>query len=210
MARILIADDHAVVRMAVRMILEKEGHEVVGEATCGVDVVAMARTLKPQLIILDIDLPQVDGITVLQRLCSGEDAFKVLVFSGMGADQYSIRCAREGAAGFISKSGDMEGLLTAIKIILSGYTIFPTNHSPNMNAAATGTIENEEQAINHLSTRELTVLRYLARGQRIRDIAKTLLLSEKTISTYKTRLITKLQVDNLAELIEIAKRNSII
>ncbi|WXL26814.1 response regulator transcription factor [Ectopseudomonas mendocina] len=210
MARILIADDHTVVRMAVRMILENAGHEVVGEASCGVDVVALARNLKPQLIILDIDLPQIDGITVLQRLCSGDNNFKVLVFSGMGADQYSVRCAREGAAGFISKSGDMEGLLTAVSIVLSGYTIFPTNHLPNLNSNTTNNFDNETEAIKQLSTRELTVLRYLARGQRIRDIAKTLLLSEKTISTYKTRLITKLQVDNLAELIDIAKRNSII
>lgn len=210
MARILIADDHTVVRMAVRMVLENAGHEVVGEADCGVDVVALARSLKPQLIILDIDLPQVDGITVLQRLCSGDDSFKVLVFSGMGADQYSIRCAREGASGFISKSGNMEELLNAVSIILSGYTIFPTSHLPTFSATSSNKFDNESEAINQLSTRELTVLRYLARGQRIRDIAKTLLLSEKTISTYKTRLITKLQVDNLAELIEIAKRNSII
>ncbi|MCU1719456.1 response regulator transcription factor [Pseudomonas sp. 5P_3.1_Bac2] len=210
MAQILIADDHAVVRMAVRMLLENAGHQVVGEADCGVDVIGLVRNLKPQLIILDIDLPKLDGFAVLQRLCDAEDAPKVLVFSGMAADQYAVRCSRAGASGFVSKDDDLDGLLTAVKIILAGYTLFPTIQLSQSTSSVPTHSSVEQDAIKHLSSREITVLRHLARGQRVRDIAKTLLLSEKTISTYKSRLITKLQVSNLAELIEIAKRNSII
>lgn len=204
MARILIADDHAVVRMAVRLLLEKAGHDVVGEAGTGSDAVSMARELLPDLIILDIDLPQLDGFDVLQRLCSGERAFRVLIFSGLGAEQCAIRCHRGGAVGYVSKDGDLSELLNAVTISLAGYTLFPA-----VSNAAMG-MGSESEAIRALSERELSVLRYLARGYRIRDIAQEFLLSEKTISTYKGRLIAKLQVENFVELVELAKRNGVM
>lgn len=93
MARILIADDHAVVRMAVTLILKKAGHEVVGEARIGLDVIALVRSLTPDLVILDIDMPQLDGFAVLQRLYTEPKRSKIVVFSGLDAARYGIRCS---------------------------------------------------------------------------------------------------------------------
>lgn len=204
MARILIADDHAVVRMAVRLLLEKAGHEVVGEAGSGSDALAMTRELLPDLIILDIDLPFLDGFDVLHRISSGERSVKVLIFSGLSAEQCAIRCHRSGAVAYVSKDGELSDLLNAVTVSLAGYTLFPAISNSAIRMGV------EAEAIRALSVREFSVLRYLARGYRIRDIAQELLLSEKTVSTYKGRLVTKLQVENFVQLVELAKRNGVM
>lgn len=206
MSTVVIADDHAVVRMAVRMMLENAGHEVVGEASTGADVVTLVKKTSPQLVILDIDLPQLDGFEVLKRLCHIGGGVKVIVFSGMSADQHAVRCSRAGASAFISKEGDIAELLSAVQIVLAGYTLFPSTQSFQEISHGPG---SEELVIKSLSERELSVLRLLARGYRVRDIANEFLLSQKTVSTYKVRLESKLGVNNMAELIDIAKRNGV-
>jgi two-component system response regulator EvgA len=206
MSTVVIADDHAVVRMAVRMMLENAGHEVIGEASTGADVVSLVKKTSPQLVILDIDLPQLDGFEVLKRLCHIGGGVKVIVFSGMSADQHAVRCSRAGASAFISKEGDIAELLSAVQIVLAGYTLFPSAQSFQEVSHGPG---SEELVIKSLSERELSVLRLLARGYRVRDIANEFLLSQKTVSTYKVRLESKLGVNNMAELIDIAKRNGV-
>ncbi|MFJ3368258.1 response regulator [Pseudomonas sp. NPDC086251] len=208
MARILIADDHAVVRMAVRLLLEKGGHEVVAEASCGLETVRMARHLTPDLVILDIDLPRLDGFGVLQRLRSESDRMKVIVFSCLDLSRYAIRCSRAGAHAFVSKDGDLPELLSAVQIVLAGYTLFPTTDFSSVDTSSR--LASEEVLMKSLSDRELTVLRQLASGRRVKDIAQELMLSEKTASTYKARLIIKLQVANFLELVDFARRNRVI
>ena len=208
MARVLIADDHEVIRMATRLMLEQGGHEVVGEAANGVEVVSQARTKLPDLIILDMDMPQLDGFAVLQRLHTEPKPAKIIVFSGLDANRYAVRCARAGASGFVSKDSDLKELTNAIQVVLSGYKLFPVTEYSTVDGSAS--LSSERELIETLSDRELSVLRSLAQGHRIRDIAKDLLLSEKTVSTYKSRLIAKLQVGNLLELVELAKRNRLI
>ncbi|MEK1939932.1 MAG: response regulator transcription factor [Pseudomonas sp.] len=208
MARVLIADDHEVIRMATRMMLENAGHQVVGEASNGVEVVSLVRTLAPDLIILDMDMPQLDGFAVLQRLHAEPKAAKIIVFSGLDASRYAVRCARAGASGFVSKDSDLKQLTNAVQVVMSGYKLFPVTEYSSVDGSAT--LASEKELIETLSDRELTVLRALARGHRIKDIADELLLSEKTVSTYKSRLIGKLQVGNILELVELAKRNDLI
>lgn len=194
--------------MGVRLLLEKVGHEVVGEADSGLDVIAQVRSLDPDLVILDIDLPQLDGFAVLQRLCGNGGRCKVIVFSGLQTDRYAIRCSRAGASGFVCKDSDLSELLSAVQIVLAGYTLFPTTDFSSVDSSSR--LASEETLVKTLSDRELTVLRNLARGHRIKDIAKELMLSEKTASTYKARLIVKLQVGNFIELVELAKRNGLV
>jgi len=207
-AKVLIADDHVVIRMATRMTLETAGHQVVGEASNGVEVVSQARALHPDLIILDMDMPQLDGFAVLQRLHAEPKPAKIVVFSALDADRYAIRCARAGASGFVSKNSDIKELTNAVQVVLSGYKLFPVTEYSSVDGSAS--LSSEKELIETLSDRELSVLRNLAQGQRIRDIAKDLLLSEKTVSTYKSRLIAKLQVGNYLELVELAKRNDLV
>jgi two-component system response regulator EvgA len=194
--------------MAVRLIAEKAGHEVVGEACNGLEVVTLARNLTPDLVILDIDLPKLDGFGVLQRLRDESDRIKVIVFSYLDLSRYAIRCSRAGAYAFVSKDGNLNELMSAVQIVLAGYTLFPTTDFSSVDTSSR--LATEETLMKSLSDRELAVLRQLARGRRVKDIAKELMLSEKTASTYKARLILKLQVANFLELVEFAKRNKVI
>lgn len=208
MARILIADDHAVVRMAVRILLEKVGHQVVGETDSGLDVIALERKLSPDLVVLDIDMPSLDGFAVLQRLCGAGGLCKVIVFSALRPDRYAIRSSRAGASGYVCKGIDLSELLGAVQVVLAGSTLFPATDFSSVDS--TSRLTSEEALVAVLSDRELTVLRNLARGRRIKDIAQELMLSEKTASSYKARLIIKLQVGSFVELIELAKRNGLV
>ncbi len=194
--------------MATRLMLENAGHEVIGEASNGIEVVSQVRSLTPDLIILDMDMPHLDGFAVLQRLHAEPNPAKIIVFSGLDASRYAVRCARAGASGFVSKDSDLKQLMNAVQVVLSGYKLFPVTEFSSVDGSATLTSEKEQ--LETLSDRELTVLRALARGHRIKDIADELLLSEKTVSTYKSRLIAKLQVGNILELVELAKRNHVI
>lgn len=206
MANILIGDDHAVVRMAVRILLEGAGHTIVGEAGCGVDVLDQSKRSSPDIVILDIDLPRLDGMKVLERLCI-ERHIKVVIFTGLSAEQYALRCARAGAVAFVSKEDDLFNLSMAVRAAQSGYKTFPTTDSSSVEKGDNN--DDEESVIEKLSSRELSVLRYLARGYRIKDIAEALLISEKTASTYKARLTSKLRIKNNLEIAEFARRNGL-
>lgn len=206
MADILIADDHAVVRMAIKLLLESGGHSVVGGAASGLELVELYRKLNPEVVILDIDMPELDGFEVLKRLRRGYDKCKFIVFSGMNSSRFAGRCERAGANGFLSKESDLAELLNTVNLVLSGYNIFPTTKFSDVNFS----LEQERHTIEKLSNRELTVLRKLAQGIRIKDISAELLLSEKTISTYKLRISEKLNISNFLELVEFAKRNGIV
>lgn len=126
----------------------------------------------------------------------------------MDAAGYSVRCSRAGAIGFVSKAGGIDELLTSVQIALAGYTLFPTDQHSSVDISLRFLPESD--VLEALSGRELEVLRYLAKGCRVRDIAREMLLSEKTISTYKSRLIDKLQLSNFVELIDFAKRNGLV
>lgn len=206
MARILLADDHAVVRMAIRLLLERAGHEVVSEVSSGIDVVSAARQVSPDLIILDIGMPKLDGFDILNRLRLEENKFKVVIFSGLSGRQYASRCARAGAMGFVSKDSELTELLSVVQVVLSGYSLFPADEHSSVHITSHST---DAELLAKLSDRELTVLRYLANGRRVCDIAAELMISEKTASTYKTRIQVKLQLSNTVLLAEFAKRNNL-
>lgn len=207
-AKILIADDHAVVLMSLRLLLEQAGHEVVGQAHCGFDVISMARLHSPDLIVLDIDMPQLDGFSVLKRLSAAGLNCKVVVFTALNSEQYAPRCARSGAAGFASKASDLSELLTVVQVVLAGYTLFPAVKASSVDSQAC--TMSEAALVGMLSPRELLVLRYLARGERVGKIAELMFISIKTVSTYKARLMEKLQLNSLAALIDFAKRNNLL
>jgi len=206
-ANIIIADDHSVVRMAVRTLLEKAGHTVIKEVARGLDVISSIKKESPDLVILDIDLPQMDGFEVLRRLSKEENKYKVLVFSAMPANRFSSRCSRLGAVAYVSKNGEISDLISAIQVVLMGYSFFPITTSSSVDD--NNEVTSESDLIQSLSARELVVLKYISRGYRIRNISDELMLSTKTISTYKARLLSKLKLENVADLIDMARRNGI-
>lgn len=205
MCNILIVDDHPIIRLAMHMLLEKEKYDIVGEASNGVTAIDLARKLKPDIIVLDIGLPGLDGFEVIERLQLSDNKAKIIVLTGLSAEIYVGRCIRAGVAGFVSKDNNLTNLVGAIKAVQMGFSCFPTTVSASMMNYATPV--NDQELIQSLSNREVTVLRYLARGVTNKEIARDLLISSKTVSTYKMRLMQKLNAKNIIELSEFVARN---
>ena len=208
MHRVLIADDHSLIRLAVRMLLESLGHTVVAEATNGIDTVQLARQHAVDLIVLDITMPGLDGLDVIGRIKASGLACQILVLTSQSALFYSQRCMKAGAAGFITKSQDLSELGRAVKLIKDGYTFFP-NLAISSVRSGDATLTDLEM-IERLSARELSILQQLARGLSNNKIAEDMNLSTKTVSTYKTRLKEKLNIGSVVYLADFAKRNGLI
>ncbi|MGY2214911.1 response regulator transcription factor [Pseudomonas sp. P7758] len=204
----LVVDDHPFIRSSVKMLLSQVQFEVVAEADNGADAVQLAREHVPDLIILDIGMPKLDGLEVLNRIASLRLPSKILVFTSQSALFYSMRCMKAGAAGFISKTNDMEEVTKAIKAVMDGYTFFPNlAHSSVRRSDLEAT---DHDLIQNLSDRELTILQQLSQGLTNKEIGDAMLISNKTVSTYKTRLIEKLNVKSVVYLADFAKRNNLI
>lgn len=208
MGSIAIVDDHPLIRLAVRIMLEQEGHTVLAEADNGIGALDIIRKLLPDLIILDLSIPKLDGFSVIAHLKTIGIASKVLVLTSGDSRNFAIRSLQAGAMGFVSKDDNLGELVGAVKTVLSGYTFFPqdTIHMLRENSEAA----NEESLqVSQLSDREITVLRLLAQGFGNQEIAATLMISHKTVSTYRVRLLRKLNVSSLVTMVELAKRNGI-
>ncbi|MNM57612.1 Virulence factors putative positive transcription regulator BvgA [compost metagenome] len=190
------------------MLLRQEQLEVVGQADNGIDALRLAREQAPDLIILDIAMPDLDGLQVIARLKALQHPGKIIVLTSLLPEAYSLRCLQAGAAGYVSKTDDLGELSKAVRAVLSGYTYFPEVALSSVNCQDLRT--SEAQCIASLTDRELMVLQYLARGLSNKVIGEAMLLSNKTISTYKTRLLEKLRLSSLIDLADFARRNQLI
>ena len=207
MSRILIVDDHPVIRMAMKMLLEAEGHQIVGDTDNGVDAISLGRELKPDLVILDIGIPRLDGLEVISRLMVLALPLKILVLTGQSASLFALRSMQAGAAGFVCKQGGLAELVTAVNAVASGYSYFP---SSAMRPVQHGAYSDDVELLGRLSDREVSVLQYLSQGYSNKQISEQMFISNKTVSTYKARLLLKLNAGSLVDLIEFAKRNTLI
>ncbi|AIN59879.1 MULTISPECIES: response regulator transcription factor [Pseudomonas] len=207
MNKVLIVDDHPVIRLAVRMLMERHGYEVVAESDNGVDALQLTREYLPDIVILDIGIPKLDGLEVIARMTLASPASKVLVLTSQAPGHFSMRCMQAGAAGYVCKQQELTELLSAIKAVLSGYSYFP-NQALHKGRSGTGGA-TEMEMVERLSGREMMVLQQLARGKSNKEIADSMFLSNKTVSTYKTRLLLKLNARSLVDLIELAQRHGL-
>lgn len=207
MAKVLIIDDHPVTRLAIKVLLENAGHEVIAEASDGHEGIALARTRHPELVIVDIDIPSISGIDVITRLRRIDFEGYILVLTGKKDSHFINLSIKAGANGFISKENTLAELNDAVRAIQSGFSYFPM---PDLKNKQTSAIPNTEQeAIATLSARELQILKYLASGMKNIEISEIMKLSDKTISTYKTRLLSKLRMSNQVELANFARRHNL-
>ncbi|CRY56535.1 MULTISPECIES: response regulator transcription factor [Yersinia] len=208
MYKVLVVDDHPFIRETVKMVLEQDNFRVIAEADCGLTAMKLARLHHPDLIVLDISIPKMDGLEVISRLHDIGLSQRILVLTSQLSDYYAVRCMRLGATGFVSKTEGLNELSKAANAIMSGYTYFP---NLSINAITRSDVGMQESdAIKLLSNREISILQYLAMGMTNKEISDLMLLSNKTISTFKTRLIEKLNVKSVVHLAELAKRNNLI
>ena len=208
MLKAIVVDDHPFIRSSVKMLLKQEHFEVVAEADNGADAVQLAREHAPDLIILDIAMPKLDGLEVISRISALGLSSKILVLTSQSALFYSMRCMKAGAAGYISKTNDLDELIKAVKAVMDGYTFFPNLATSSVRRSDVDATDLE--LIQSLSDRELTILQQLSNGLSNKEIGDAMLLSNKTVSTYKTRLIEKLKVKSVVYLADFAKRNNLV
>ena len=201
MTKVLIADHHPITRMGISSLLEREGvYEVVGKVTNGKDLFKALRSKNPDVLILEIDLPEINGITALRNIKAENPGTKILILSCHPEEMYALNAIKAGAAAYLSKTASTEILRDAVHQVARGGIFLNKEISEKINSGSTRS-NSLVSRYKKLSTREIEVLNLLSTGKRNKDIAEALDINEKTVSTYKTRLLKKLRVDNLADLI---------
>ncbi|WP_426179397.1 response regulator [Pseudomonas sp. TWRC1-2] len=208
MYKVLVVDDHPFIRTALRTLVSEVGYEVVGETDNGVDAISQVRQLTPDLVLLDITMPRLDGIAVIERIRALELNTRIIVLTSLSSEHYATRCISAGASGFISKTDELSVLAQAMKTVMKGYVYYPETVVAFSRKRALAV--DEAQLIASLSNRELSVFQQLSRGMSNKDIAQNILLSSKTVSCYKARLLAKLNVKSVVDLADIARRNNLI
>ena len=209
MIRALIADDHAVVRQGLRQILLETADMVVtGEAANGPEALERARAGGYDVIVLDITMPGRSGFEVLKELRLEDPALPVLVLSMHSEEQFAVRLLKAGASGYLNKESAPEELVKAIRKVVSGGRYV----SPRLAEKLAFEIDSGSDKLLHetLSDREFQVMRMMASGQTVKEIAAELALSVKTISTYRARILDKMNLHTNAELIHYAIQNQLI
>lgn len=207
MSNILLVDDHPVVLLATKILLEQHQFKVVGEATNGIDALQLIKKLTPDIVVIDLNIPSLDGMEVIERCKALNLKTRFLVLTSQSSEHFIHLCMQVGASGYLSKTEGIEEVLTAIRSIQSGYKFFPdTSFSYNSYERK----EERSHALSILSAREMMVFKFLASGLTNKEIAEQMLLSSKTISTYKTRIFEKLNISNIVELIDVARKNGVL
>jgi DNA-binding NarL/FixJ family response regulator len=202
--RVLIADDHALVRAGIRALVEKiDDVVVVGEAGKGSEALDLVRQLKPDLMLLDITMPDGGGFEVLDQLTKKYPEIKVIVLTVHEAGEYAIRALREGAAGFLPKSAASTELEQAIQTVVRGETyISPETSRKTLLEYGKGVTKRDLLA--SLSPRQREVLRLIAEGKTTKQIAQVLEISVKTVETHRAQLMERLSIHDVAGLVRYA------
>src|SRR5215469_696531 len=213
--RILLADDHEIVRRGLRALLERhEGWEVCGEATDGREAVEKAKELKPDVIILDIGMPNLNGLDATRRLLQHDPNFKVIVLTVTDADQVVREALNAGARGFVLKSDAARDLVSAVEALQSRHMFF----TPRVNDLLLAGFLEKGHAVSHseppslptLTPREREITQLLAEGKSSKEAASALNLSTKTVETHRSNIMRKLSLHSIRDLVVYAIKNKII
>ncbi|NJN65958.1 MAG: response regulator transcription factor [Chloroflexaceae bacterium] len=196
-ARLVIADDHELARAGLRSMLEGErGLEVVGEAADGTEALELCRTLRPDLALIDVRMPGMDGLETTRAVKQLCPEISVIIVTMHENSDYLISAIRAGAAGYLLKDTSRRELLTAIRHVLQGESFLNTDLTQRLLQSMSGEMRREEALTEPLTPRELEVLRLLAQGQTNRQIAQNLIISAGTVKVHVQHIIAKLNVSD--------------
>lgn len=209
--RILLADDHTIVRQGLRALIEKQpGMEVVAEAEDGLETVRLAQDLFPDVVIMDISMPGLNGIEATRRVLERNSRIKVIALSMHSDRRFVLEILRAGASGYLLKDGAFEELVDAILAVVSGHTFLSTNVNDLVVRDYIAHLARAERtAFSVLTSREREVLQLMAEGKTTKEIAAQLHLSVKTIETHRQQVMEKLNLHSIAELTKYAIREGL-
>jgi DNA-binding NarL/FixJ family response regulator len=210
MIRVLLADDHALFRQGLRSLLESEGLRVIGEATNGREAVRYAAETHPDVILMDIQMPELDGVKACQAILEIDPNARVIMITMYRQDRYVFEAVKAGARGYILKDADASTLLDAIQRVASGEALL----DPELAQSVLDDFRDKKEMLpseKHadLNERETTILKLLAQGYSNHDIALRLDISEKTVRNRLSEIFTKLQLNNRTQAALYAIREGI-
>ncbi|MFI0486804.1 response regulator [Actinomadura sp. 9N215] len=206
--KVLIVDDHPVVRQGLRTFLGiQDDIEVVGEAEDGTSAVTLAESLEPDIVLMDLKMPGADGLTALTELRARGVAARVLVLTSVTERGHVLPAVQAGAAGYLYKDVDPQALVQAIRAVHDGHVLFAPDAAEAMLADGPGT--QDDRGLAALTEREREVLVHIARGRSNREIARALVVSEKTVKTHVSNLLMKLGVQDRTQAALYAVRHGV-
>ena len=209
MIKVMIVDDHDLIRSGIsRLLADQDKIKVVGEASSGEDAVAKARELRPDVVLMDANMPGIGGLEATRRLLRFDPDVKVIAVTVHGDEPYPTRFMQAGAAGYVTKGTDIQEMVIAIRQVASGKRYLTPEIAQQMALKAVN--PEEESPFDGLSDREMQVMLMITKGQKVQDISEQLFLSPKTVNSYRYRLFEKLKIENDVELTHMALRHGVI
>jgi DNA-binding NarL/FixJ family response regulator len=214
--RVLLVDDQALIRAGFRMILEaEEDMEVVGEATDGYGAIDSAKRLRPDVVLMDIRMPGLDGIEATRRIvdATSEDPVRVLMLTTFDLDEYVYEALRAGASGFLLKDVPAEQLIAGIRVVAEGEALLApsvTRRLIHEFAKAAPSAQERPKSLEELTPREEEVLKLIARGMSNAEIAAALVVGETTVKTHVARVLMKLGVRDRVQAVVLAYESGLV
>ncbi|MBI5772822.1 MAG: response regulator transcription factor [Verrucomicrobia bacterium] len=213
--RIVIADDHDVVRRGLKSVLEDQPHwEVCGEANTGRKAVELVRAHKPDIVVLDITMPELNGLEAARQIQKTNPETKMLILTVHESEQLVHDVLKAGARGYILKSDAGRDLVAAINALRQGKTFFTTKVARIVagaqNKAVSAVADDAESGVTSLTAREREIVQLLAEGKLNKEVADILGISVKTVETHRTNIMRKLRFHSISELVRYAIRNKLV
>lgn len=208
---VLIVDDHELVRLGVKRLLEDvKGIKVVGQANSGEDAIIMARKCKPNVVLLDVKMPGIGGLEATKRLLRADPSLKVIALTACHDDPYPSRILQAGASGYLTKECGIDEMIQAIQKVNLGQRYISPDIAQQMTLKSVTDSGVDSSPFDLLSERELQVMLMITSGYKVQDISEKLHLSPKTVNSYRYRLFDKLKIHNDVELTHMAMRHGLI
>jgi DNA-binding NarL/FixJ family response regulator len=211
LTKILVVDDHDLVRMGiVRMLADIEGYQVVGDAKSGEEAVTKARSLLPDVVLMDVKMPGMGGLEATKKLLVVNPTLKIIAVTACDDDLYPTRLMQAGAVGYVTKGAEFSEIISAIDKVMRGDLYMSNSIAQQLALKNFSGNNGQESPFEKLSQRELQTAMLIANGQKVNDIANTFCVSPKTVNSYRYRIFEKLDINSDVELTLLAVKHNLL
>jgi len=211
LTKILVVDDHDLVRMGiVRMLADIEGYQVVGDAKSGEEAVIKARSLLPDVVLMDVKMPGMGGLEATKKLLIVNPTLKIIAVTACDDDLYPTRLMQAGAVGYVTKGAEFSEIISAVDKVMRGDLYMSNSIAQQLALKNFSGNNSPESPFEKLSQRELQTAMLIANGQKVNDIANTFCVSPKTVNSYRYRIFEKLDINSDVELTLLAVKHNLL